>query len=97
MNDWKLWCIYRVSRGSREMVGTRVGQSDGEVLSTLTFDSPACFEAEECRDSHLYQRAVTYHEAMAGRKDIDTAAAKDHANRAKGLKSSLARLKSHAA
>jgi len=97
MGDWKLWCIYRVSRGNREMVGTRVALSGSEVLSSLGFKSPAFFEADECSDPVLYQRALTYHDSMASRPDIDAAIARDHAARARGLRSSLARLKSRAA
>ena len=97
MDEWKLWSIYRVSRGIREMVGTRVGLSAEEVLSALRLESMAHFEAEECREHYLYERAVTYHEMMAGRTDVDSHVSCDHAARARGLKSSLRRLKSLAA
>src|SRR6185369_15206509 len=97
MNDWRLWSIYRISRGNREMVGTRVGMSAEEVLGSLRFESMSHFEAAECDDPSLYERAVTYHEAMSSRRDIDHGAAQDHSRRARGLKTALRRLKSKAA
>lgn len=97
MEDWKLWSIYRVSRGVREVVGTRVGTSAGEVLSSLQLETLAHFEAEECLDARLYERAVTYHEVMAGRADINPELARDHARRAQGLKQSMRKIKTLAA
>jgi hypothetical protein len=97
LEDWRLWSIYRVSRGVREVVGTRVGTSAGEVLSSLQLESLSHFEAEECSDSRLYERAVTYHEVMAARADINPELARDHARRAQGLKQSMRRIKSLAA
>jgi hypothetical protein len=97
MGEWKLWCIYRVSRGTREMVGTRVSRTESDVLASLGFESPACFEAVECTDPILYQRALTYHDSMATRRDIDGSLARDHADRAKGLRVSLDRLRGRAA
>jgi hypothetical protein len=79
------------------MVGTRVGLSKEEVLGSLRFESVSHFEAAECDDPHLYERAVTYHEAMSSRRDIDQVTAQDHGRRARGLKTALRRLKSKAA
>jgi hypothetical protein len=97
LDDWKLWAIYRVSRGNREMVGTRVGLSADEALSALRFESFSRFEAEECDDPCLYERAVLYHETMSARRDLDSGMALDHGRRAKGLRRSLRRLSGRAA
>lgn len=97
MDDWRLWSIYRVSRGYRDMVGTRVGLSAEEALSALGFESVSRFEAEECDDPHLYKRAIAYHEVMAGRRDIERGMSLDHGRRARALKQALRRLNGRAA
>lgn len=79
------------------MVGTRVGMSAEEVLGSLRFESVSHFEAYECSDPCLYERAVTYHEAMASRRDIDHVTAQDHDRRARCLKGGLRRLQAKAA
>ncbi len=97
MSEWKLWSIYRVRNGEREWAGTRSSESAEVVLASLREESRARFEVEECEKAHLYQRAVIYHEALAGRKDIDSGMAKEHIERAQALKRALRRLSARAA
>ena len=96
IREWKLWSIYRVSNGNRECVGTRAAVTVEEVMALLRYESHSRFETSECTDPELYERAITYHETMAGRNDVDPRRSRDHRERAQGLKRTLRRLKIHA-